>query len=150
MDLSFEREGSSLSLPAKYSSLWTYVGWIEARLPSWARSEFVCVGIAEALSNAIIHGALAVDGSLRDAGEMLAWLESLDAAEQRDSTATIFVSLSVHADAVHLCVDGGGRGFDWRNAERRVGRGLSLIHAAFSHVRWNDSGTALFATICRS
>jgi anti-sigma regulatory factor (Ser/Thr protein kinase) len=149
MDLSFEREGSSLSLPAKYSSLWTYVGWIEARLPGWACSELVRVGIAEALSNAIIHGALEVDGSLRDAGEMLAWLESLDAAEQRDTAATICVSLAVRANAVHLCVDGGGRGFDWRNAERRVGRGLSIIHAAFDHVRWNDSGTALFVTVCK-
>lgn len=147
MDVSFEREGSSLSLPAKYSSLWTYVGWIEASLPIWARSALVRVGIAEALSNAIIHGALEVDSSLRDAGEMLAWLEALDVAEQDGADVTVCVSMSVQPTAVHLCVDGGGRGFDWRNAERRVGRGLSIIHAAFDHVRWNDSGTALFVTV---
>jgi|LNFM01.1.fsa_nt_gb hypothetical protein len=147
MELRLEHNRSSLVLPAKYSALWTYVGWIEDRLPTWARRDMVRVGIAEALSNAMIHGALAVDCSLRDAGHVVEWLAVLEEAERAETTAALYVSLSTRSNSAQLRVDGGGRGFDWRNAEPRVGRGLSIIRAAFDHVCWNDSGTVLFATI---
>jgi anti-sigma regulatory factor (Ser/Thr protein kinase) len=132
---------------ARYSSLDDWVSVVEAHIPRWCRSDLVRAGIAEAMSNAIIHGALGLSSALRDEGEFEAWLALIEERERdrRESFVTVSIEREGERDGVVLVVSDPGEGFAWRSMPARTGRGLSILHAAFDSVRWNDVGNTLFA-----
>jgi anti-sigma regulatory factor (Ser/Thr protein kinase) len=130
---------------ARYSSLDDWVSVIEAHIPRRCRSDLVRAGIAEAMSNAIIHGALGLSSALRDEGEFDAWLALIEERERACRGAFVTVSVDREGEDLVLEVSDPGSGFAWRSMAPRAGRGLSILHAAFSSVRWNDLGNTLFA-----
>ncbi len=129
----------TLFVRAKYTTIEESVDAIEACVPWQHRSSLVRVAITEALANAIVHGALRISSRLRDDGEFEAWLSLIEDAERRAPDEHVQVTV---CDSRIVFFDG-GPGFDWRSSPVRPGRGLSILHAAFSSVRWNDTGNTL-------
>lgn len=135
----------TLVFRARYSSLDEWVSVVETHIPEWCRTDLVRAGIAEAMSNAIIHGALGITSALRDAGEFDAWLAMVDARERDCGPSFVTVSIERAEEGVVLEVSDPGAGFPWKSEPARAGRGLSILIAAFDSVRWNDAGNTLFA-----
>jgi anti-sigma regulatory factor (Ser/Thr protein kinase) len=145
----FKCEPVTLVFRARYSSLDEWVSVIEAHLPRCCRSDLVRAGIAEAMSNAIIHGALGISSALRDEGEFEAWLALIEERERDRQEAFVTVSIEFDGagDGVVLEVRDQGEGFPWKSLPVRTGRGISIMHAAFDSVRWNDVGNTLIVRL---
>lgn len=126
-----------------YSSIDESVDRVEALLPLALRSDLVRAGIVEALGNSILHGTLRVDSRLREAGELDAWLDHVDARERLYRDLFVRVDVSLCGEGACVSFIDNGPGFDWRRAPARPGRGLSILRAAFADMRWNGAGNVL-------
>lgn len=130
-----------------YSSIDESVDRVEALLPFSLRSDLVRAGIVEALGNSILHGTLCVDSALREVGELDAWLDHIEARERLLRDRFVRVDVSLCGEGACVSFIDNGPGFDWRRAPARPGRGLSILRAAFSELRWNGTGNILSALI---
>lgn len=136
-----------LHLRAEYSALDAHIDAVVDVLPKWARSDEVRVGLGEALSNAIVHGALRVPP--REEEDFERFLDDLLAAEARAAGATITVAVLAVGKRLLFAVADGGPGFDWKRARRRDRRGLGILDRAFAGVSWNARGNVLLASVER-
>ncbi len=129
-----------LQVRARYSSIYEEVALIEAHLPSQLTSPLTRLGLVEALSNSVLHGALQVGNQLRNDGRFEEWLEAVETAEAQSPDALVHVCIGHGEDITTITMFDGGRGFDWRNTALRRGRGLQLIEQCFAAVRFNEAG----------
>lgn len=113
----------------------------------------VAVALREALSNAIIHGNLGVDSSLRDSdeGAYYSLVEQRRAAEQYSSRQVYVIAEESRRQAVYIVRDDGD-GFDVNsipdptaeeNLDRISGRGLFLIRTFMDDVQFNTKGNEI-------
>jgi hypothetical protein len=129
---------ATLVFPARYDRLEETADAVIATLPESARRPEVHVGLAEALANAILHGALGLP-SRDDASDPLAIYDAIEAAQARADGLTIEVHL--HGRPVGaLVIEDPGVGFDWSTACARPGHGLSMMRAAFADVQYLGAG----------
>jgi hypothetical protein len=138
-----ETVGAVIALPARYTTVFDAADAVAELLPEAARSPLVLLGITEALSNGILHGALSVPSTLREQGELEGWLAAIEQAEAACGDRSLRVTVAVAETEAHLAFDDGGHGFDWQRTSAAPGRGLSLIASVFDEVRWNDRGNCL-------
>lgn len=132
---------ATLVFPARYDRLEEAADAVIATLPESARCTEVHVGLAEALANAILHGALGLPP--RDDGDdPLALFDAIEAAQERADGLTIEVRLHGRPVAV-LVIEDPGEGFDWATAHARPGHGLSMMQAAFADVRFLGTGNVV-------
>lgn len=136
------------SFAARYSAIPEYVSAVVAALPVSLRTDLVRAGLAEALGNAVLHGAFGLDPSVRDAGDVESWLDAIDQAERSPRVLDrVIVAVRARSTRCVVRVSDPGLGFDWRHALERDGHGLAVLHEAFASVRWNDAGNAVSLTL---
>lgn len=131
------------------------VGYLQRLLEDYELSgekDIYRVGVAltEALSNAMIHGNLEVDSSLRDgAGD--AYYEAIDRQRRTEPFASrvVLLEVSFSRSSVSFVVRDQGPGFDPgalpdptdpANLARPSGRGILLMRAYTDLVSWNEKG----------
>jgi anti-sigma regulatory factor (Ser/Thr protein kinase) len=114
---------------------------VERALPPPHRGDATRLGIAEALANAIVHGALGLSSHRRDTGDIEAFLDAIVDAEARHGEERfVDVEVLLDGDGATVVVTDPGAGFDWRDPPRGEGRGLAMIARIFEDVSWNESG----------
>lgn len=131
-------------LRARYSEVDQLAGRLLEALPEVERSERVRLGLAEALANAILHGALRIRryvGVGRDEhGEGLEGPRADGLGATPDASGvTLWAGVGDGAVSIY----DGGPGFDWRAAMRCPGRGLALMRHVFDDVQWNEAGNCV-------
>lgn len=139
-----------LQVRAQYSTIHDEVALIESHLPSDVHSPLTHLGIVEALSNAVLHGALQVSSEARNDGRFVEWLEAIEVAEAQRPNAVVQVTIESHDTHTEITLFDGGPGFDWRNASVRRGRGLQLIEQCFAHIHFNHAGNQLHLLLNQS
>lgn len=135
---------------------------LQENLPSWSDRDRLQIGMAldEAITNAMHHGNLEVDSSLREGEDESAYYETI---QQRKKT-TPFCHRRVRIEAEfsnrHVCVQisDDGCGFDpgkipdptdEENIHRVCGRGLFLIKSFMDSVAYNAAGNQITMTKLR-
>ena len=118
------------------------------------------ISLAEALSNAVIHGNLSIPNHLRTTTEGFVQFQKLMHARMADpALASRRIEINVQArgsDFVCVAVSDQGGGFDLNEklahtakATAKNGRGLSLIRKATHSLHVEDGGRTLVMTFCR-
>lgn len=132
---------ATLVFPARYDRLEEAADAVIATLPESARRPEVHFGLAEALANAILHGALGLPPR-DDADDPIALFDAIEAAQARAGSLTIEVRL--HGRPIGaLVIEDPGVGFDWSKALARPGHGLSIMKAVFADVRFLGAGNVV-------
>lgn len=139
------REVARFMFPATHSRAEEYAMRIERALPPELQRPDVRVGLVEALTNAILHGAFGIQ---RETEDVEPYLDAIDAAERTRAGRTVIgVTVWSGQKGVDVVVNDFGPGFDWRRALMKSGRGLSILHEVFDDVRWNAGGNCVRLTI---
>jgi hypothetical protein len=132
------------SFPAKYDSLGIYTFLVDRAVRVAPRREELRVGLTEALSNAVLHGALGVSSELREKNDFEGFSAHVSEREATtDPNLRIDVVLRTTDEGVEIAITDPGRGFDWANQRIRPSRGLALLFQSFDRVEWNATGNVL-------
>lgn len=123
-------------------------------------ADLIEISLAEALSNAVIHGNLGIPNHLRTTTEGFAEFQKLMHARMADPTlAARRIEINIQArsaDFICVAVSDQGSGFDLgeklahtAKTTAKNGRGLSLIRKATHALHGEDGGRTLVMTFCR-
>ncbi|NUP04863.1 MAG: hypothetical protein HOW73_02250 [Polyangiaceae bacterium] len=128
------------SLAARPSAVYAYALQVAEQLPPRLRLRKVEVGVGEALSNAIIHGALGIES--RDGMTIAEYIQRIGDGEQRyGTTRSITVSIETHPGGnATITVEDPGTGYDTSRTSVVPGRGLDIMRRCFSFVRVEHGG----------
>lgn len=140
---SVKRPASTIAFLALPSRICEFAETVASRLPDSARNTAVCAAIAEALGNAIIHGALRISSRLRDEGSVCDYLDAILEAEARYGTSReVQVTIREAANQLGISITDDGPGFSWRVPLKPgcQGIGLKIMRAACVTLQWNEPG----------
>ncbi len=143
---------SARELPPRLEEVGATVAWARARVPEWVDLAALDAGLTEALTNAIVHGALEVSSEHRD-DDIESYLNEAmrRARAPQAERAAIWLTLTQSERYVEFELR-------WRGAacpvDKRTpistsdplagaGRGTRLIHESFDSVQWGDDGTSM-------
>lgn len=118
-----------------------YVARVEAALPKSLRTDAVRLGLIEALSNAIIHGALGI-GS-RNGRPLEDYLHLLEERERElGDRRKVWVDVEVDpGDGATIVIEDPGPGFDYGHAAPQPNRGIDLVKRSFDLVWTANRGS---------
>lgn len=120
------------------------------RLPIEERTVETQLGLVEALSNAVVHGALGVASRREGAEAIRSHIAAIEAAQRAvPHPGRIVVQIDVGAPSV-VEISDPGAGFDWARATPQPGHGLSILRAVFDDVTWNAAGNSVRLVMGRS
>ena len=135
---------------------------LQSALPSWSNKDRLQIGMAidEALVNAMHHGNLEVESSLRDSDETR-YYDQIKSRRNEKPYCDRRVSIQAEFSNQHVCIQisDEGPGFDPsriedpttdENVQRIGGRGLFLIKAFMSQVSHNGAGNQITMTKLRN
>lgn len=135
---------------------------LQENLPSWSSRDRLQIGMAldEALVNAMHHGNLEVDSSLRDGEDGTRYYEEIQARKDIEPYVNRRVRIEAEFSDKHICVQisDDGRGFDpggvpdptaESNLHKVSGRGLFLIRSFMDQVAHNTAGNQITMTKLR-
>ena len=135
---------------------------LQENLPSWSSRDRLQIGMAldEALVNAMHHGNLEVDSSLRDGEDGTRYYEEIQARKDIEPYVNRRVRIEAEFSDKHICVQisDDGRGFDpggvpdptaESNLHKVSGRGLFLIRSFMDQVAHNTAGKQITMTKLR-
>lgn len=141
-----------------------YVGQLLVCLGEAFQSSLTEAAIHEALTNAILYGALgaapaAAEGE-RDIEALLAFVSTAQAADHARGRIQVVVERVKQSPDAIVCVSDPGPGFDWAHWRRTLrpvgspttswsnvpvaGRGLIIMHGASKALGWNEKGNAVW------
>jgi hypothetical protein len=128
------------------------VSWATALSPSWVDAVSLDVGLTEAVTNAVVHGALEVSSSLRKEGVEV-YLGEVERRSKAPLASERGVTLGLQVLARDLILE-----LQWRGAPcpsdlrgrtttfdplAGAGMGSTLIYACFDEVYWGEDGYSL-------
>lgn len=112
----------------------------------------VCTALMEALTNAIDHGNLELDSSLREDGDAYINLGKERALIEPYRNRRVYVDTRITSDEACFTIRDEGPGFDTskipdptdpENLLKPSGRGIMLIRSFMDDVRFNDTGNEI-------
>lgn len=127
---------------------------VPAGLFNYTTSENIALSLKEAMANAMFHGNLEIDSSLRDSGGMKGFNEEVEARKNLDKfkNRDIRITYELTPEYVYYEIEDQGKGFDFRslpdprdpeNFFKNSGRGLLIIRIHMDDVCWNDTGNRI-------
>lgn len=124
------------------------VQWIMSKLPNSIDRTMIDIGVTEAVTNAVVHGALDISSDCR-INDAERYLESMGKAVA--GGLRVAVRERDASTAVLLSWDGASCPEEHRHAPNEEdldplqvsGRGLLLIYGVFDEVRWGDDGLSM-------
>lgn len=145
-----------LSFAPRLDEIGRVVSWATQLAPSWVDPVSLDVGLTEAITNAVVHGALEVSSALRKEG-VEAYLGEVERRSKAPLAAERAVSLRLHVVGQDLVLELTWRGApcpkDLRGTTTNVdpmagaGLGITLIYACFDEVHWGCDGYSLRLTL---
>jgi anti-sigma regulatory factor (Ser/Thr protein kinase) len=143
-----------MRLAARPAAIPRAVRWIVDLTPTWADKVDVDLGLTEALTNAVLHGALGLSSTLRKEGD--GYLDYLALAEElpdRPGFMDRHVELRAHTNpecfGVRISWEGSPCPPEVRHPKldefglAESGMGMRLIYSLFHRVEWDDDGFGL-------
>lgn len=146
------RRRLALELAPRLEEIGRAITWANQELPRWVDPVRLDVGLTEALTNAIVHGALEVSSSLRHQG-VETYLGEVERRSLTPEAASKVLRLTIEHDASHVDIS-----LSWLGApcpaslrgksgpvDPMAGSGLgtTLIYASFDEVIWGADGYSL-------
>lgn len=132
------------------------VSWATSLSPSWVDHVSLDVGLTEAITNAVVHGALEVSSSLRKEGVEV-YLGEVERRSKAPTAAERGVSLVIQSVTPDFVLELKWRGAPCPNDLRGrtihfdplagAGLGTTLIYACFDEVCWGSDGYSLRLTL---
>jgi hypothetical protein len=142
----------ALELAPRLEEVGRAITWANQELPTWVDPVRLDVGLTEALTNAIVHGALEVSSSLRHQG-VETYLGEVERRSLAPETASKMLRLTIDHDAHHVEISlfwlGAPCPASLRGKSGAVdpmagsGLGTTLIYASFDEVIWGADGYSL-------
>lgn len=145
-------------LPADAAEIGAFTDRVVEALPSWIERERVRFGLTEALTNALVHGALEIDSAERDA-DYMHYLELISArSAERRETHQIGVRVEASETSITFKIRWSGAACPSPYRSRRQeqsevslhGRGLGIIYSCFDDVDWDDDGYGMSLVVERA
>ncbi len=145
-------------LPADAAEIGAFTDRVVEALPSWIERERVRFGLTEALTNALVHGALEIDSAERDA-DYMHYLELISARSvERRETHQIGVRVEASETSITFKIRWSGAACPSPYRSRRQeqsevslhGRGLGIIYSCFDDVDWDDDGYGMSLVVERA
>lgn len=142
----------ALELAPRLEEISRAITWASQALPSWVDPIRLDVGLTEALTNAIVHGALEVSSSLRHHGveTYLGEVERRSLTPEASSKVLrLTIDHDVHTVDIRLSWLGAPCPASLRGKAGPVdplagsGLGTTLIYASFDEVIWGADGYSL-------
>jgi anti-sigma regulatory factor (Ser/Thr protein kinase) len=127
-------------------------------LPPWVERERFRFGLTEALTNALVHGALEIDSAERDA-DYMRYLELIaERSAERRETHKIGVRTEATDGTITVKIRWTGAACPSPYRSRRQeqsevslhGRGLGIIYSCFDDVDWDDDGYGMSLVVERA
>ncbi len=149
----------ALELAPRLEEIGRAVAWASQELPSWVDPVRLDVGLTEALTNAIVHGALEVSSSLRHQG-VETYLGEVERRSIAPEAASKLLRLTIEHDSHHAELQ-----LSWLGAPCPIslrgktgpvdplagsGLGTTLIYASFDEVIWAADGYSLLLRLYES
>jgi Histidine kinase-like ATPase domain len=143
---------AELELAPRLEEVGRAITWASQELPAWVDPVRLDVGLTEALTNAIVHGALEVSSSLRHHG-VETYLGEVERRSQAPEAATKSLVLTIEHDTRQVDI-----ALSWLGAPCPAslrgksgpvdplagsGLGTTLIYASFDEVIWGADGYSL-------
>ena len=135
---------------------------LDANLPVWAEQDSLRISMAleEALCNAICHGNLEVNSTLKDRDDCSAYERTVRERKDRDPFCErrVRVKAEFSDEKIQFEIDDEGPGFNpcslpdptkAENIQKPSGRGLLLIRSFMDEVRHNKTGNQITLIINR-
>ncbi|MEC9093857.1 MAG: response regulator [Planctomycetota bacterium] len=129
---------------------------LQNHMIGWDETDRLRIGVAldESLLNAMHHGNLEVDSSLRDEGDGQDYRSEIEKRSAQDPfrKRKVQIHAELSADEIKVCVRDEGAGFQpnavpdptaAENLEKPSGRGLLLIRTFMTHVSHNEKGNEI-------
>lgn len=145
-----------LSFAPRLDEIGRVVSWATSLSPSWVDPVSLDVGLTEAITNAVVHGALEVSSLLRKEG-VEAYLGEVERRSKAPLAAERAISLRLQIVGHDLVLELAWRGApcpsDLRGTTTLVdpmagaGLGTTLIYACFDEVHWGWDGYSLRLTL---
>lgn len=142
-----------MRLAARPQAIPRAVRWVVDQCPDWADHTAVDHGLTEALTNAVLHGALGLSSAVRKTENYDQYLTLAHELPDRPGFMDRHVELKMVQNA-----DSFGIRISWQGApcpvedrsprplvakEQSSGMGLSIIHSLFDRVDWDADGLGL-------
>ncbi len=144
---------ATLRLPPRPEAVGSAVRWVLSQCPAWVDRNSLDNGVTEALTNAVLHGALELVSDARQAGDYDAYvrdaLSLADSDARRHRSIELAVLSEPEAFGVRIRWDGAPcpRGARLPPPQlgplQESGMGMTIIHALFSRVRWSGDGRSV-------
>ena len=117
----------------------------------------VKLGLYEALANAVYHGNLELDSSIKDEDDGFEKFEEMADTrvnEEKYQNRQVRVAFEMTGASIKYTVSDDGAGFDWRKLSEKVnddpltfsGRGILLTKFYYHNVEWNEKGSEIKMT----
>ncbi|MDP2875914.1 MAG: fused response regulator/phosphatase [Holophaga sp.] len=122
-------------------------------------TQLLALLLSEAMANAVDHGILGMDSTIKDIEGFEAYDEQRKTALASLAMGEVTVTLTLQHDRrpehplrqIDVAVKDSGTGFDWRtwlskknaDSEQSHGRGLAILRALSSDFRFNDAGNGI-------
>ncbi len=127
------------------------VQWVLSRKPDWVDAAELDHGMTEALTNAVLHGALELNSESRSGDGYLQYLSQAHIRAEDHSSRTVRLTLLDRNDGfgVRIGWDGVPCPAESRAPPSQVdplrssGLGMSIIFALFDHVIWAEDGLSM-------
>lgn len=140
----------TLRLAARPAAIPRAVRWVVDQAPVWADSFAIDHGLTEALTNAVVHGALGLDSDVRESEDFADFLTLANELPDRQGYLDRHVELHVVKSQTSFGIRIAWQGVpcppDARlpalvdEDPRGSGMGTRLIHSLFDRVVWDDDG----------
>ena len=146
------------TVPADAEALGAFTDKLVDAMPPWVERERVRFGLTEALTNALVHGALEIDSAERDA-DYMRYLDLIaERSAQRRDSHRIKVTIEASEATVMFRIRWTGASCPPPYRSRRLeqseisvhGRGLGIIYSCFDDVDWDDDGYGMVLAVERS
>lgn len=153
--LVLDRDGTAgaLRLPPRPEAVGSAVRWVLCQCPPWVDRSSLDSGVTEALTNAVLHGALELVSGARRAGDYDGYVRDALSLAESDARRHRSIELAVlhepEAFGVRIRWDGAPCPSGARlpppelGPLQESGMGMTIIHALFSHVRWSEDGRSV-------
>lgn len=154
--LILDRQGpteATLHIAPRPEAVAAAVEWAVRRSPAWVDRALLDNGITEAVTNAVLHGALELRSSARSDGDYETYLREASSLADSDARRNRVIRLSLLPDPCHF-----GIRVEWDGAPcpqgarlppaelgplQESGMGITIIHALFDRVAWSEDGRAV-------
>lgn len=146
------------SVVPKLENISETVRWIVGESPDWVDRAVLDTGLTEALTNAVVHGALGVASSGRGE-DITVYLDELErrlhAPEAQDSRVSVSVARQEEHFQVALAWTGAACPKENQLPPSSIkpltgsGLGTTLIHTCFDEVHWGEDGRSVKLCLIR-